>query len=586
MAAHNNRMANFIPKAFIAACIADTDILDIIRPRLQLKNAGHEYKACCPFHHEKTPSFTVSPKKQFYHCFGCGAHGNALNFLMEYDGLDFVSAIESLAQHLGRDIPREEGDVQFSETKPLYQANQISGQFFAKALQSDQEALSYLQKRGLSDAIIAAYQLGVSHPAADAWLSYCQQQRVKKDDLSQAGLLGKGQHGYYPRFRDRIMFPIHDIRGRVIGFGGRTLKDDPAKYLNSPETDIFHKGDHVYGLYEAKQQLKQLDQVLVVEGYMDVIALAQFGLPQAVATLGTAVTPNQLKLCFRHCSTLIFCFDGDKAGKRAAWKALTTTLTQLRDGLQAKIFMLPDGEDPDSYIRQVGLEKFQQEMNSATSIEDYFFTELQQREPIGDAASKARFAKMAMDYLQQIRPGLFKTFMLQRLSDLLEIDLEQLENLLIPIEKPAQPMEPQEAIPAAQEQSLSSSMKMALSLIIQSPAIAKHCQLPEDFNNYQLLGCKLLSKLLTLCQNSKGMTTGQLLLISDNPGIKSLIAELSVWQHNVVDDLQVEAFQQCIDKISKQHNQQRIKGLIAKARAKGLSDTEKQLLSELLQQTR
>ncbi len=327
-----------IPQSFIDDLVARADIVEVIGSRVPLKKKGKEYAACCPFHHEKSPSFFVSPDKQFYHCFGCGAHGTVLGFLMAFERLDFVEAVETLAGQMGLTVPREGGEApQAHPHAPLLAVLEDCARFYQAELKHTPRAIDYLKRRGVSGETAAAFGLGYAPPGFDTLERALRLDRQGIDQLKRAGMLSEGEHGrLYDRFRERIMFPIRDRRGRVIAFGGRVLGDEKPKYLNSPETPLFHKGHELYGLFEARKALGRPERLLVVEGYMDVVMLAQHGLREAVATLGTAVTREQVDLMFRHTAQVVFCFDGDEAGRRAAWRALESTLPVLRDGLDAR----------------------------------------------------------------------------------------------------------------------------------------------------------------------------------------------------------------------------------------------------------
>ncbi|MBT8040506.1 MAG: DNA primase, partial [Gammaproteobacteria bacterium] len=333
-------MGGLIPDSFIEELLGRIDIVEIIERRVPLKKAGREFQARCPFHDEKTPSFTVSPQKQFYHCFGCGAHGSAIGFMMNYEGLEFVDAVEELARHAGLQVPREAS----SRPRPsagLYELLDKAAVFYQQQLKDNSEAVAYLKQRGLSGEVAKDFGIGYAPPGWDGLIGKLGTDEKRLDHLRKAGMISKGRSGEYDKFRHRIMFPIHDRRGRVIAFGGRALGDDGPKYLNSPETELFHKGRELYGLYLARRSEAKLERILVVEGYMDVVALAQFGLRNCVATLGTATTGDHAELLFRAADEVIFCFDGDRAGRQAAWRALENTLPRLKDGRQARFLFLP-----------------------------------------------------------------------------------------------------------------------------------------------------------------------------------------------------------------------------------------------------
>ncbi len=379
-------MAGLIAQGFIDDLLNRTDIVEVVSSRVQLKKSGKNYTACCPFHQEKTPSFSVNHEKQFYYCFGCGAGGNALGFIMDHDHLDFPAAIEELAKRAGVEVEREASNTpqkpRQAVDSPLYALLAAASDYYRNALKSHPQrdaAVNYLKKRGVSGVIARDFALGFAPPGWDNLSKHLGGDSLQQKALIEAGLLVENAENQrrYDRFRDRIIFPIHDSRGRIIGFGGRVLGDDKPKYLNSPETPVFHKGQELYGLYEARKYNRQLNEIIVVEGYMDVIALAQQGLRNAVATLGTATSEEHIKRLFRVVPSILFCFDGDNAGRKAAWRALEATLSNLKDGQQARFLFVPDGEDPDSLIRSEGLEAFQARIaQQAVPLTEYFFTHL------------------------------------------------------------------------------------------------------------------------------------------------------------------------------------------------------------------
>jgi DNA primase len=352
-------MSGRIPQSFIDELIARADIVEIVGSRLTLKKAGREYKACCPFHDEKTPSFWVSPDKQFYHCFGCGAHGTALGFLMQYDQLPFPEAVEDLAGRLGLTVPREGGtsNAAVDDLAPLYAVLERVAEFYASNLRHNARAQAYCEARGLVSSSIERFQIGYANDAWDDVLKRFGGSAEQRRALAATGLIierERGTEGHYDRFRDRLMFPIRDTRGRVIAFGGRVLERGEPKYLNSPETELFHKGKELYGLYESRLARQTLKRLLVVEGYMDTVRLHQASLTYAVATLGTATTSEHLRRAFRLVSELVFCFDGDRAGRAAAWRALLNALPEARAGRELRFLFLPEAEDPDSLVGREG----------------------------------------------------------------------------------------------------------------------------------------------------------------------------------------------------------------------------------------
>ena len=416
-------MAGLIPQTFIDDLLDRVDIVDVVNSRVQLKKAGKNYKACCPFHEEKSPSFTVAQDKQFYYCFGCGAGGNALGFVMEFDRLDFLPAVEMLAKNAGMEIPREAApDQRVTKQKDsLYSILTQSDKFFRQQLRTHQGAkvaVDYLKGRGLSGKIAAQFGVGYAPPGWDNLLKVAGGDDQKNKLLDESGMIivKPEEKKQYDRFRHRIMFPIRDQRGRTIGFGGRVLDESTPKYLNSPETPVFHKGRELYGLYEARQALKEIPCLIMVEGYMDVIALAQYGIANAVATLGTALTENHLQKLFRYTSEIVFCFDGDSAGRRAAARSLEIALPEMRDGVSAKFLFLPDGEDPDSMVRQLGTEAFLEQVEKSQPLSEFLFEQLSDGIDSSTADGKARLSKTCAPQINRIPQGVFRQLMLEELS--------------------------------------------------------------------------------------------------------------------------------------------------------------------------
>jgi len=397
-------MAGRIPQNFIDDLVSRADIVEIINARVPLKKKGKEYTACCPFHNEKTPSFTVSDSKQFYHCFGCGAHGTALGFFMEYENLDFVDAIEALAAEYNLDVPRENTGFTNGPTKddkqPLYDIIAKASELFQQQLKSSDKAVDYLKQRGLTGDIAKTYNLGYAPEGWNFLTDNLGKDKTTIDTLVSTGLLVQKDGGkQYDRFRDRIIFPITDRRGRIIGFGGRVIDDGEPKYLNSPENAVFHKGLELYGLYETRKAVRKLERIIIVEGYMDVVALAQHGIEYAVASLGTATTKDQIQKTLRTVSEIIFCYDGDAAGLKAAWRALENTLPIIRDGQIVKFLFLPEKEDPDSMVRKEGKQDFEQRLDNATTLSDFLFDTLKKKTDINTMDGRAQLAESAKPLL-------------------------------------------------------------------------------------------------------------------------------------------------------------------------------------------
>jgi DNA primase len=494
-------MSGRIPKDFIDDLIDRTDIGEIIASRIQLKKAGREYKACCPFHTEKSPSFTVSPDKGFYHCFGCGAHGNAVGFLMEHDRLEFVEAVEELASYHGIEVPREQGSQpQQSPVAPLLELLLKASELYRAQLRANNTAVDYLKKRGLDGQTAGRFQVGFAPPGWDFILKQLGTGDGTEDNLLKAGLITRNEEGRtYDRFRERIMFPIRDSRGRVVAFGGRILDSGEPKYLNSPETPVFHKGRELYGLFEARQISRNPERLLVVEGYMDVVALAQHGIDNAVATLGTATTPEHIQRLFRVTREIIFCFDGDRAGRQAAWRALQITLPELREGRQVRFLFLEEGEDPDSVVRTEGAEGFYARLDRSQPLSEYLIEQLKAETNLDSVDGLARLAELARPLVNRIPEGVFHDLLLDRLSTEVGLSSARLGELLASSSAHSQPDYPPAAAraPAQPAQPVRLSLiRKAIRLLLHKPAAATRLQIPAELENLHNPGIVLLTELL------------------------------------------------------------------------------------------
>ncbi|HIX62395.1 MAG TPA: DNA primase [Candidatus Halomonas stercoripullorum] len=432
-------MAGQIPQRFIDDLLARIDVVEVVGERVQLKKTGRNYSGLCPFHQEKTPSFTVSADKQFYHCFGCGANGSALRFLMEYDNLRFPEAVEQLASRLGLEVPREGADdprAQLRERKRREGVNllELAAGFFRERLRMAEgsAARNYLQQRGLAEEIQRDFGIGYAPDAWEALKRHLDSQGVSEAVQIEYGLLVQREESgrTYDRFRDRIMFPIRDVRGRTIAFGGRVLGDAKPKYLNSPESPVFHKGRELYGLYEARQASPRLERLLIVEGYMDVVALAQFGIRNAVATLGTSTSEEHLARLFRMVDEVVFCFDGDRAGRQAASRALETVLPQMLDGRQARFLFLPEGEDPDTLVRREGTEAFENRIVCASPLSEFLFDQAARGRDLAQVEERQRFASDVIKAAQRLPQGMLQTVLLAELARRTGIEPSRLESLM------------------------------------------------------------------------------------------------------------------------------------------------------------
>jgi DNA primase len=450
-----------IPRDFIDTLLARVDVVDVIDRRVPLKKAGQNYQACCPFHSEKTPSFTVSPTKQFYHCFGCGAHGTALGFLMEYEHMSFPDAVAALAQDVGLPVP-ESGEPERPKPPPaLWDALEQAAQFYKKQLKQTPRAIDYLKRRGLTGAIAARYGIGYApegSPLKQVYADYAA------DALAASGLVIDGDHGRYDRFRDRIMFPIRNIKGQIVGFGGRVLDQGEPKYLNSPETPLFHKGSEIYGLFEARAAIKAAGRAIVVEGYMDVVALAQHGVEFAVATLGTATTPVHARTLLRHTDRLVYAFDGDNAGRKAAWRALENTLEALQDGKEVSFLFLPEGEDPDSYIRANGHDAFVRLLDTDTlPLSAFLVRELARNRKLDSQEGRAALIKDAKPLLEKIAAPVLAGLIQRQIAELAHLQAAELGHMGV------KSAVAQRAVPRPQRRPAPSRMRSLARTLLMNP---------------------------------------------------------------------------------------------------------------------
>ncbi len=506
-------MAGRIPPHFIDELLNRIDIVEVIDARVPLKKAGHEYKACCPFHNEKTPSFTVSQSKQFYHCFGCGAHGTVVGFLMEYDHMGFPEAVEELARMAGLTVPREEGSRPTAAKKPqdeLYQQVELCDRYYRQQLRKHPQAtqaVDYLKGRGMNGEVAARYGIGYAPPGWDNLLKELGKDDKSREQLLTVGMLVKKDNGdFYDRFRNRIMFPIRDSRGRTIGFGGRVINpDDTPKYYNSPETPLFHKGQELYGLYEAKKALRKIERLLVVEGYMDVVALAQYGINYAVATLGTATTREHLQRLFRLTGEVIFCFDGDRAGRDAAWRAMENALPIMRAGYQLRFMFLPDGEDPDSQVRKIGAEAFEAQMAEAAVFSRFFFQQLQQQADVSTLDGRALLVEKARPLLTQLPEGVFRQMMIDELGKLAQMPAETLAQHLMaaPTRQTSASQTDHRPEPVTTHRptrtagkSTPSLVGQAIFILLNEPGLGLVHQVPAHLQQQKIPGMPMLAEIL------------------------------------------------------------------------------------------
>jgi DNA primase len=571
-------MRGLIPDSFIDELLARVDIVDVIERRVPLKKAGREWTACCPFHNERTPSFYVSPAKQFFHCFGCGAHGSAVKFLMDYERLEFPDAVEELAQTVGLKVPREGGrEAAPREDKTdLYALLDAAAAWYEGELPRHVDVQAYCRKRGLDADTIKRFRLGWAPAGYDGLMKALGNNDRRRDLLDEAGMVATGDRGKYDRFRERLMFPILDRRGRVIAFGGRVVQAAPAsgqappKYLNSPETPLFHKGRELFALWQVKQANASLPRIVVVEGYMDVIALHQAGLPIAVATLGTATTPEHTEVLFRAAPDVVFCFDGDRAGRAAAWKALESALPRLRDGRQAYFLFLPDGEDPDSLVRKEGKEGFEKRIKEAMPLSDYFFNELSHDVEMGSLDGRARLAERARPLIARLPDGAFRDLMAQELEK-----RSGARALLTPDAVAHRAVQR----PVAVQRSL---VRSAISLLLAQPGLADLVEKPYRFLRLDKPGVELLAELLDLARSRPGINSAMLVEHfaerAEYPSLQKLMATLAVGE----PDIQKIEFLEALTRMEAQAITLRREALRTKMSHGPLDSAEKAELRELL----
>ncbi|UDQ80868.1 DNA primase [Erwinia rhapontici] len=568
-------MAGRIPRVFINDLLARTDIVDLIDARVKLKKQGKNYHACCPFHNEKTPSFTVNGEKQFYHCFGCGAHGNAVDFLMNYDRLEFVESIEELATLYGLEVPYESGSgptqLERHQRQSLYQLMTGLSDFYRQSLTQNASAgaRDYLAQRGLSDDVIKHFSIGFAPAGWDNALKRFGRNPDDKQSLIDAGMLVTNDQGRsYDRFRERVMFPIHDKRGRVIGFGGRVLGDGMPKYLNSPETDIFHKGRQLYGLFEALKNHPEPSKLLVVEGYMDVVALAQFGVDYAVASLGTSTTAEHIQLLFRSTDTVICCYDGDRAGREAAWRALETALPYMNDGRQLRFMFLPDGEDPDTLVRKEGKEAFETRMEQAMPLSSFLFDTLMPQVDLRSPDGRAQLSTLALPLISQVPGETLRIYLRQELGNKLGIlDDSQLEKLL--------PKQADNAKPVPQPQLKRTTMRILIGLLIQNPQLAIMVPSLDGLEQSEIPGFPLFVELVSTCVAQPGLTTGQLLELYRGTKFSQSLETLATWNHMIVDDEVDTMFKDALASMYDDALERRLEELIARDRTHVLNAEER-----------
>jgi len=580
-------MPGKIPEKFIDELLSRVDIIDVIDARVPLKKAGKDYKACCPFHEEKTPSFTVSQTKQFYHCFGCGKHGSAIGFLMEYEHMSFPEAVEELAKRAGLEVPHDARVVrqQPDTTAPLLEILSQADRFYRRMLREHpqaHEAVGYLKRRGVSGEIAADFGLGYAPESWDGLLKAVGTSDDARQALLGAGLaVKKDAGGFYDRFRNRVMFPIHDHRGRLIGFGGRVLDQGEPKYLNSPETPLFHKGRELYGLWRARDALKREGRALVVEGYMDVVSLAQYGIDYAVATLGTATTRDHLERLFRYVPEVVFCFDGDRAGRAAAWRALENALPVLHEGRQVSFLFLPEGEDPDTLVRKEGKEALEARVARALSLPDYFFQALAEQVDLSRSDAPARIAELARPLLANLRSEALRHLMLERITEKNRLAGTSLGKLMTgSTSQAANAGSTGSREPAGGF----SPVRRAIQLLLHYPELATS----EEMDHLEFLsgldrpGTELLLNLITLIRNQPTLSLGAILEHFRGSEHEPHLSRLGSTPIPGDRPEHETLFRDTVRKLRQEATAQEIERLLNKDRFVGLNDQEKSELKRLL----
>jgi DNA primase len=587
-----------IPPEFIDEVLSRVDIIEIIEPRVALKKTGQNYSGLCPFHNEKTPSFSVSQDKQFYYCFGCQASGSALKFLLEFDRMDFVAAVEMLAERVGLEVPKDKNQPSSEATrrrKTIYEILEQASTIYQEELrehESRARAVDYLKARGLSGEVARDFSLGFAPPGWTNLYDKLANSNFERELLIDSGMVIDKQEEdkTYDRFRDRIMFPIRDLRGRTIAFGGRIIGDGKPKYLNSPETPVFHKGRELYGLYEARKRSAKLSRVLVVEGYMDVVALAQFGIDYSVATLGTATSIDHIDRLYRLVPQIVFCFDGDNAGRNAAWKALVISLQAMSDGRSAKFLFVPDGDDPDSLIRREGKEKFELRLDRASSLDEFFFTHLELDVDPSTMEGKASLSKSAMPLLNTIPNGVFKQLMIDELSQKTGLETSRLIEAAaqvpkfqarpsIPAAAPPPPDFQENSYPGIQE----SLADMALSMLVKQPELANEFPKSDFELLSQVPGYRFLAEIALLIRDEELLSPGHLMgYFQGKPDFQKIRALINQEQLLGVSELREEFKGTIVTLLSRfqiQLKQELIEQLISKPLSK-LSPEERQLIKD------
>ncbi|MEX2495295.1 MAG: DNA primase [Woeseia sp.] len=582
-------MSGLIPQHFIDDLISRADIVEVLSTRIQLKKAGREYKAVCPFHDENTPSFTVSPAKGFYHCFGCGAHGTALGFLMEHDHLAFPEAVEALARQMGIQVPREEGQRPARRYDELFELMDKARTWFQDQLKTHEPAIAYLKSRGIDGATAKRFGIGYAPSGWSGMVDKFGTSREMLDQLLAVGLIIRKDNGsHYDRFRDRLMFPIQDTRGRTIAFGGRVLGQDSPKYLNSPETVLFHKGRELYGLYEARQALRSIERLVVVEGYMDVVGLARHGIDFAVATLGTATSEDHFNRLFRLTDDIRFCFDGDRAGRAAAWRALEVALPQVKEGRQIAFVFLPEGQDPDTFVAQAGAGAFEQALDAGLPLSEFLLSELSAQVNLGSVDGRARLAELARPLIARIPQGVYRELLIDRLAQAVGLAAGKFDALLgrvapqvgrnRPVGGPGRPRSQRRGTPGSRP----SVVRRAITLLLHHPEAAAGLDI-RRLDGIDRPGVAFLRSLIETAQAEPNITMAGLLERWRNNEQGRHLGKLAAVEMPPPEEFDpVAELSDCLAQLITAAGHDRIQALIEKERLGSLSDDERSELKKMM----
>ncbi|HXK00493.1 MAG TPA: DNA primase, partial [Buchnera sp. (in: enterobacteria)] len=568
-------MIGKIPKNFIDELLIKTNIIDLINSRIPLKKQGQNYHARCPFHNEKTPSFTVNDKKQFYYCFGCNSHGNAIDFLMNYEHLNFIESIETLSILNRLTIPynisyKKNKNEYDKRTQLYYLMKKVSDLYKTNIMNTDHnEAYRYLKQRGISKEMINYFSIGF---APKEWNNISKKIVINKHNqkaLIDSGILILNKQGYpYDRFRNRIMFPIKDNYGRISGFGARNLDNTQPKYINSPETNIFHKSRQLYGLYEITRNYSKPNRLLIVEGYIDVIMLTQFNINYVVGSLGTSITTEHIQLLFRTTNNIIYCYDGDKSGKEAAWRTLKTSLPYIYDGRSVKFIFLPQDEDPDTIIRKEGKIAFENRINQATDLSVFLFHKLLKNINLSSIEGRSYLSAIAVPLIQLIPGETMRIYLKQILGHKLGIpDFNQLERLF---SKNARKIEDYKIKPIKQTR-----MRILISLLLQNPYLAEMIPSVAKLMHLKIKGLSLFLELVQICIKNPKLNTGQILESYRDTDKISILYKLAKWDHMIIEKEIKNVFLDLLTGLYNKILEIRQELLIDKERKKGLNNSEK-----------